>query len=110
MMRTTNTRGRFRGGKLLALALVAVFLSLQKSLWLGGNTIDDWLDARARNAVQSAENERLAEVNRGLSGEIQALSGNSDIVEELAREELDMVREDEIFFRFMQRPSQTPRQ
>lgn len=100
---------RYGGRKLLIVALAVTFLFLQKSLWLGNSTVGNWLEARASNAEQATENTRLSEVNQRLTREIEELTGDSGMgmVEELAREELDMVRKDEIFFRFVR---QTPQQ
>ncbi len=92
------------GKKLLVLLLFGVLIATQVSLWLAPGVVVTWLDTRARNVAQLTENKRLSDTNTRLSSEISALKGGRDMIEELAREELDMVREDEIFFRFVRAP------
>ena len=102
----TSSALRYYAKCLTAVAFVGIFLALQFSLWFGDNTVSRWLGMRADNAEQAAENAQLAEVNERLSREVLALLNNNAMVEELAREELDMVRENEVFFRFVRPQSE----
>lgn len=90
------------GRKLIAVSLFALLLFMQYSLWLEG-TVGHWLDMRESNERQESENRRMRGANEQLSREIAALKNGYDMVEALAREELDMIRNDEIFFRFVDR-------
>jgi len=50
----------------------------------------------------TAENERLASDNAALIGRIRALKGDQRAIERVARDELGLVRENDIVFQFEQ--------
>jgi cell division protein FtsB len=81
----------------LSALLVALLVALQYPLWLGKG---GWLRAWdvARQLERQKESNRALEVrNAGLDAEVRDLKQGYDAIEEYARFELGMIREDEVF-------------
>jgi len=84
--------------KILAGILVALILAIQHPLWLGkGGWLRVW-DVDQQLAAQNQKNERLEVRNAALGAEVKDLKQGSDAIEERARYELGMVKNDEVFF------------
>jgi cell division protein FtsB len=94
--------------KLLAVALAALILLVQYPLWLGkGGWLRVWeVDQQIRS--QRETNRQLQGRNSALDAEVQDLKGGLDAVEERARSELGMIRENEIFFQIPEGKPSTP--
>jgi len=94
--------------KWLAAALLVVVVLLQYRLWLSPNGLSEV--ARLETAVekQRAENVQAVERNRQLAAEVRDLKSGVTALEERARSELGMIKQDEIFFQVLEssRPSQ----
>lgn len=84
--------------RLLALVLAALIVLIQYPLWFGkGAWSRVWeLDKQLEEA--RASNERLRQRNASLEAEVRDLKQGLEAVEERARAELGMIRQDEIFF------------
>ena len=84
--------------KIFAVTLVAFVLLLQYPLWLGkGGWLRVWsLDRQVQE--QKEANARLRQRNDALDAEVRDLKQGSDAIEERARYELGMIKQDEIFF------------
>ena len=92
--------------KVLGSFLVALILAIQYPLWLGkGGWLRAW-DVDRQHEAQVAKNERLEIRNGELAAEVKDLKQGSDAIEERARYELGMVRNDEVFFQFPGKPQQ----
>ena len=84
--------------KALAGILVALIVVIQYPLWLGkGGWMRVW-DVDRQVEAQGAKNERLEIRNSALAAEVKDLKQGSDAIEERARYELGMVKNDEVFF------------
>lgn len=86
--------------RLLALALVALFLLIQIPLWFGKG---GWLRVRDLDRqveAQRAINAKLGARNAELAAEVASLREGREAIEERARRDLNMVRDDELLFRF----------
>ena len=84
--------------KILAGVLSALILAIQYPLWLGkGGWMRVWDEDRQLDA-QHVKNERLETRNGALAAEVKDLKQGSDAIEERARYELGMVKNDEVFF------------
>jgi cell division protein FtsB len=84
--------------RILGSALVALILAIQYPLWLGkGGWLRVWEVDRQLEA-QSAKNERLEVRNGALAADVKDLKQGFDAIEERARYELGMVKNDEVFF------------
>ena len=88
--------------KTLALTLAALILLIQYPLWLGrGSWFRGWeVDQQIR--VQRETNRRLQARNNGLDAEVRDLKVGMEAVEERARSELGMIKQDEIFFQVLE--------
>ena len=87
--------------KLLALALVTLIALLQYPLWLGkGSWLRVW-DVDQQLRAQRETNLKLQSRNAALDAEVRDLKQGFDAIEERARSELGMVRQDEIFFQLL---------
>lgn len=84
--------------KALAGILAALILAIQIPLWLGkGGWLRVW-DVDQQLAAQNGKNERLEMRNGALAAEVKDLKQGSEAIEERARYELGMVKNDEVFF------------
>jgi cell division protein FtsB len=83
--------------RLLGLALAALLVLIQYPLWLGkGGWVRAW-DVDRQLQAQRAENARLQARNDALAAEVRDLKQGMAAIEERARFELGMVRQDEVF-------------
>jgi cell division protein FtsB len=88
--------------RVFALLLVGVIVALQYGLWLGkGSWMRVW-DIDRQIAAQQQTNERLRARNSALDAEVRDLKEGLGAVEERARSELGMVRNDEVFFQVLE--------
>ncbi|WP_283149455.1 cell division protein FtsB [Silvimonas soli] len=85
----------------LAIALALLILLLQWPLWIGkGSWLRVWqLDTQL--ADQRTKNEKLKERNDALEADVVDLKTGTAAIEERARNELGMVRQDEVFFQIL---------
>ena len=89
--------------RVLAGILGALILAIQFPLWLGkGGWMRVW-DVDQQLAAQNAKNEGLEMRNAALAAEVKDLKQGSDAIEERARYELGMVKNDEVFFQLPQK-------
>ena len=82
---------------LLAILVVAIVL-LQLKMWFGEGGYRDVQRLAARVEEQARENEELAQRNRELQAEVDDLRQGLQAIEDRARSELGMVKEDEEFY------------
>ena len=90
----------------LALAFIALIVALQYPMWLGKG---GWLQVREfdRNlTAQKEANAKLKLRNDALDADVRDLKTGFEAIEERARSELGMVKQDEVFFQLQQRPEQ----
>ncbi len=81
----------------LSVALIALILLLQYPLWLGkGGWLRVW-DVDRQLQQQKDGNKKLEDRNAGLDAEVRDLKQGYDAIEELARFELGMIKQDEVF-------------
>jgi cell division protein FtsB len=84
--------------KLLSLVLVTLIVLIQYPLWLGkGSWFRVWeVDRQIR--AQRETNQKLHARNAALDAEVRDLKQGLEAIEERARSELGMIKQDEIFF------------
>ena len=86
----------------LIILLVVVLLGLQFKLWVGnGSFAEVWRYHRAVDE-QQLENARLEERNKTLDAEVLDLKQGLESIEERARSELGMVKQNETFFQVIE--------
>lgn len=92
----------------LAIVLAVLILALQWPLWIGkGGWLRVW-DLDNQLAVQQAKNDKLKERNTALEADVVDLKTGTDAIEERARNELGMVRQDEVFFQILDNRKNAP--
>ena len=82
----------------LAILFVLLILALQYPMWLGKG---GWLQVRELNAQVAAQRRTNADLkagNQALDAEVRDLKQGYEAIEERARSDLGMIRQDEIFF------------
>lgn len=78
--------------------LLALLLLLQYPLWFGkGSWLRVW-DNNQQLEAQKSANELLRQRNALVDAEVRDLKSGTDALEERARSELGMIRQDEVFF------------
>lgn len=90
----------------LALVFIALIAALQYPMWLGKG---GWLQVRELDrqfAAQRDGNARLKARNDALDADVRDLKSGHEAIEERARSELGMVKQDEVFFQLQQRSEQ----
>ncbi|MBY5921479.1 cell division protein FtsB [Ferrimonas balearica] len=90
--------------RILLVVLTLLLVALQYRLWAGENSLREVVRLREQIQRQLEGNSALVERNQVLMQEIKDLRDGLDAVEERARHELGMVREDEQFYRVIRRP------
>ena len=93
--------------RILGYTLVGLIALLQYPLWFGkGGWLRVWsLERQVQE--QKLANAALAQRNGALDAEVRDLKQGFEAIEERARYELGMVKQDEIFFQTV-RPARTP--
>ena len=93
----------------LSIALVALVVLLQYPLWIGkGGWLRVW-DVDHQLQEQKDANRKLELRNAGLDAEVRDLKQGYDAIEERARFELGMIRQDEVFVQIPERTRQDDR-
>jgi len=86
----------------LALFIVLLIAALQYPMWLGRG---GWLQVRELDrqlAAQREANAKLKLRNDALDADVRDLKTGFEAIEERARSELGMIRQDEVFFQVQQ--------
>jgi cell division protein FtsB len=94
--------------KLLSVALIALIALIQYPLWLGkGSWMRVWeVDRQIKS--QRDKNAKLQVRNAAMDAEVRDLKQGFDAIEERARSELGMIKQDEIFFQVLERSPSAP--
>ena len=82
----------------LALVFAALILAIQYPMWLGKG---GWLQVREYDrqvALQRDANAKLKARNDALDADVRDLKTGYEAIEERARADLGMIRQDEVFF------------
>jgi cell division protein FtsB len=87
--------------RILALVFAVLIIALQWPLWIGkGSWMRVWqLDSQLTQ--RQVENAKLQERNLALDAEVNDLKTGTEAIEERARNELGMIRGEEVFFQVL---------
>ena len=85
----------------LLVVLAALQVALLYGICLGEGGLRDVWNTRAQIAQQKGENQRLEARNRGLEAEVADLKDGMEAIEELARSEMGMIRDGEVFIQLV---------
>jgi len=89
--------------RLLSIVFITLIVLLQYPLWLGkGGWLRVW-EIDRQVAAQKEGNAGLRVRNDALDAEVRDLKQGYDAIEERARYELGMIRQDEIFFHILEK-------
>lgn len=89
--------------RLVTLGLLALLGAVHAELWLGKNGLPRVMELQARLDEQRSRNEAARARNDQLAAEVRDLREGLEMIEEKARQELGMVKPDEIFVQVMPR-------
>ena len=83
--------------RIVPIVLVLLLLVLQWQLWTGRGSVRDVAQLQEKLADQKDANSRAALNNERLANEVNDLKEGLEMVEERARQELGMVKPNEVF-------------
>jgi cell division protein FtsB len=89
----------------LAFALFVALVMTQTELWSARSGLPGVLALQRQIDAQMRENATLRERNLALDAEVQDLKQGLEAVEERARSEMGMIRENEIFYQIVDMPA-----
>jgi len=88
----------------VTLILLILLLLLQYPLWLGkGGWLKVW-DLNRQVKTQQQVNQQTQLRNAVLDAEVRDLKQGTEAVEERARSEMGMIKRDEVFFQYLEKP------
>lgn len=94
--------------RVFTLILALLIALLQYPLWLGkGSWLKAW-EVDQELTKQNIENAKLKARNASLDAEVRDLKTGYEAIEERARSELGMIKQDEIFFQVLDEPKIRP--
>jgi len=87
--------------RVIVIGLFLMLIGLQYKLWFGGDSLPTWLRAEKKMNVRAAENKKLTVRNRALEADVAELKSGDQALEERARYDLGMIKEDETYYHFV---------
>jgi cell division protein FtsB len=84
------------------IVLIIALVVLQHKLWLGDGSIIQWVGQQQKLKEHQQENSKLAARNKALAADIKELKSGDQALEEQARYELGMVKENEAYYQFVE--------
>ncbi len=93
----------------LLVGLIALLAVLQYRLWFAEGSLAEQHRLEQQVQEQTRVNAELAARNKALAREVRELKGGHLGVEQRAREELGLIREDEVFYHVIEQdPAEQP--
>jgi cell division protein FtsB len=92
----------------LTLLLSGLLIAIQYPMWFGKG---GWLrvaEIDRQVAAEKTSNEKLRARNAALEAEVRDLKSGYEAIEERARSELGMIKQDEVFFQILQDEPKRP--
>ena len=87
--------------KVISLCLLGAIVYLSYDIWAGRNGLKQYEDVSANLVKALQQSAKLQDRNQAVIDELNDLKQGNTAVEELARTELGLIREDETFFRIL---------
>lgn len=88
--------------QILVAILIALLVLCQYLLWIDADSVRQTYTLRISVQAQTDENAILNERNRALEADIKDLKTGLNAIEERARSEMGMIRQDETFYRILE--------
>ncbi|KTD64406.1 cell division protein FtsB [Legionella spiritensis] len=82
--------------------LILALVGLQYKLWLGDGSILQWRQLERKIIGQEKENQKLLARNHAIEADIMELKSGEQALEEQARYELGMVKNNETYYQFVE--------
>ncbi len=90
--------GKLNWFTVILTVLLLMFIYLQAILWIGDGSLADVWRLKKSIAALEEENKSLRERNQMLINEVEALRSGTELIENHAREDLGLVKENEVFY------------
>lgn len=87
--------------KILSIILLSLLVLIQYPLWFGKGSWYDVFKLKQEFNNQAKINSVLSKENFALKAEVLDLTNGTDAIEERARHELGMIKDDEYFFQVL---------
>ncbi|CZL24871.1 cell division protein FtsB [Legionella pneumophila] len=81
--------------------LIVALVALQHKLWLGDGNIIQWIKLEKKLEAHKSQNDKLAARNKALEADIKELKSGVQALEEQARYELGMIKQNEVYYQFV---------
>jgi cell division protein FtsB len=88
--------------KIIIAILLVLLVMLQYQVWLGEGGLPEVLKLETESAAVQQDVERLQERNKALEAEVLDLKTGLQAIEERARNELGMIRKDEVYYQVIE--------
>ena len=88
--------------KWLYAILIILFLVLQHKIWVADGGMSDVYSIGRQVEAQKKTNTKLKERNQTLEAEVRDLKKGLEAIEERARSELGMIKNDEVFYQVVE--------
>jgi cell division protein FtsB len=92
----------------LMIVLLLILVSLQFRLWFGEGSISQKTQLDRELSAQQVYNEELKHRNKLIAKEVESLKNNLDAIEEKAREDLGMIKDNETFYLVIDKAESLP--
>ncbi|KTD49835.1 septum formation initiator [Legionella rubrilucens] len=86
----------------IVVILILALIGLQYKLWLGDGSVLQWRQLEQKIIEQQKENKKLAARNHAIEADILELKSGEQALEEQARYELGMIKNDEVYYQFVE--------
>ncbi len=87
--------------KSITVVSILLLVFLQYRLWVGNGSLSEVNDLKNQIADKHEENDILRERNQSLAAEVMDLKLGHDAIEERARSEMGMIKNDETFYQIV---------
>jgi len=87
--------------KFISIILIILFFLLQYRLWVGNGSMTDVHNLEQAKQAQIEENKQLMERNESFAAEVYDLKNGYEAIEERARSEMGMIKNDETFYQMI---------
>lgn len=87
--------------RMIVVFLLFILAGLQYKLWFGDESIIQWTQLKKKLTIQQKTNEKLSARNRAMEADIIALKSGDQALEEQARFDLGMIKQDETYYQFV---------
>ena len=88
--------------KIIAFVLLFLLIWLQYKIWLQDGGIPEVIELQQEVAEVKTEVQQLQERNSSLDAEVKDLKKGLDAIEERARSEMGMIKQDEVYYQVIE--------